>query len=88
MDEDYEREEELKGRQDGRTFRVGRVLRGTFDGKDETLEPAMTRLMLELTHLPYGEEDGPARRSALPTAVTQPPSLLRRIASRLHLAGG
>jgi hypothetical protein len=86
MDEDYEREEELKGSQDGRTFRVGRVLRGTFDGKDETLEPAITRLMLELTHLPYGEEEVAVRRPAVPPAAVEPPSLLRRIASRLHLA--
>lgn len=86
MDEDYERDEELKGRQDGRTFRVGRVLRGTFDGKDETLEPAITRLMLQLTHLPYGDEEGPRRRHAAPPAATEPPSLLKRIASRLHLA--
>lgn len=87
MDEDYEREEQLKGSQDGRTFRVGRVLRGTFDHKDETLEPAITRLMLELTHLPYGEEEVMARRPVVPSAAAvEPPSLLRRIASRLHLA--
>jgi len=86
MNEEYEREEELKGRQSGRTFRVGRVLRGTFDGKDETLEPAITRLMLELTHLPYGEEEVVGRRPVVPQAAAEPPSLLRRIASRLHLA--
>jgi len=86
MDEDYQREEDLRDRQDGRTFRVGHVLRDTFDGEDDRLEPAITRLMLELTHLPYeAQEQAQPRPSGVPAAV-QAPSLLRRIASRLHLS--
>jgi hypothetical protein len=87
MNEAYEREEELKDRQDGRTFRVGRVLRRTFDERgDEVLEPRITRLMLQLTHLPYGDErcSTPAAMEATPPAAGRTrPSWLERIAARL-----
>lgn len=86
MDQEYEREEELRDRQDGRTFRVGRVLRGTYDDEDEILEPAMTRLMLELTHLPYEEQAFARPVRSPPTEVREPPSLLRRLVHRLNLA--
>ena len=85
MNQDYQRDEELRDRQGGRTFRVGCVLRDTFDGRDDALEPAMTRLMLELTHLPY-EAEQRSHPLAQQPAPCEPPSLLRRLASRLHLA--
>jgi len=88
MDEDFQ-QQDLRDRQGGRTFRVGQVLRDTFDQRDDGLEPAITRLMLELSRVPE-EGVAPVRYPAPARAadVSQPgspsPGLLIRLAARLR----
>jgi len=80
MDDEYQRDQDLRERQGGRTFRIGGALRNSFHPRSDDLEPAITRLMLELSR----EEQQAVRPCRAPPPSASTPGLLERLVRRLR----